>query len=55
MNSTLKRVLSMTLAIVMVIGMIPAIATHVHAAGTITLDDATIGVACHPEHGFKQT
>ena len=35
----------MTLAIVMVIGMIPAIATHVHAAGTITLDDATIGVA----------
>ena len=53
MNSMLKRVLSMALAIVMVIGLIPAVATHVHAAtiGGSGLTDTTIGLSASDPTG----
>ena len=56
MKSMLKRVLSMALAIVMVIGLIPAVATHVHAAtiGGSGLTDTTIGLsATDPTPNWK--
>ncbi len=47
MKAMLKRVLSMALAIVMVIGLIPAVATHVHAASIdfSGFADTTIGLS----------
>ena len=53
MNSMLKRVLSMALAIVMVFGLLPAIAPHVHAAtiGGSGLTDTTISLSASDPTG----
>ena len=45
MKHTMKRALALVLALVMIIGMAPAMTLHAHAATTITLDDTTIGVS----------
>lgn len=45
MKFTFKRVLSFAIALVMILGLLPTIQQHAHAASTLTVPDANIGLS----------